>query len=130
MTQYIYSNPSHAYVHAEGFGQGFNRAAAPQLPLHLPEAYEQPHCEPVSLSLSSPVLARSMPEQNVGEFVSESRALHCPCQPTPEPDPFPVGHAERTGESTGVHDGHPQRFGELVRVYGATQVGYASALLE
>ncbi len=130
MAQQFYGNPSHTHIHPEGLSQVFHRAAAPQLPLHLPKAYEQTHRHPVSPSLSPPILARSMPEQNVSEFVGESGALHRPCQPTPEPDTLPVGPAERAGESTGVQDGNPQRFGELVRVYGAAQVGYAFAFLE
>ena len=101
MTQYFDGSPRHAYVHPEGLSQVFYRAAAPQLPLHLPEAYEQPHCQPVCPSLSAPVLARCVAEQDVGQLMGESRALHRPCQPTPEPDPLTVGHTERPGESTG-----------------------------
>ena len=130
MTQYLDGSPRHAYVHPEGLSQVFYRVAAPQLPLHLPEAYEQAHRQAVSPGLAAPVLARSVPEQDVRQLMGESRALHCPCQPTPEPDTFPIGHAERAGESTGVQHGHPQRFSELVRVYGATQVGCASTFLE
>lgn len=130
MTQYFNGSPSHTHIHPESLSQSFYRAAAPQLPLHLPEAYEQTRRQAVGPSLSPPILARSVPEQDVCEFVGESRALHRPCQPTPEPDPLTVGHTERAGESAGVQHRHPQRFGELVRVYRAAQVGYAFAFLE
>ena len=130
MTQYFNGSPSHTHIHPEGLSQVFYKAAAPQLPLHLPEAYEQTRREAVSPSLSAPILARSMPEQDVGKFMGESGALDRPCHPTPEPDTLTVSHTERAGESTGVLHRHPQRFGELVRVYGATQVGYAFAFLE
>nr|DAK31862.1 MAG TPA: hypothetical protein [Caudoviricetes sp.] len=130
MAQYLDGNPSHTHVHAEGLSQGFYRTAAPQLPLHLPETHKQTHRQAVGPSLSPPILARRVPEQDVCKFVGESRALHRPFQPTPKPNPLPIGHAERAGESTGVQDGNPQRFGELVRVYGAAQVGYAFAFLE
>lgn len=130
MAQQFYGTPGHTHIHPEGLSQVFYRAAASQLPPHLAEAYEQAHRQPVSLSLSAPVLARRVPEQDVGQLMGESRALHRTGQPTPEPDAFPVGHAERAGESTGVQDGNPQRFGELVRVYRAAQVGRAFASLE
>ena len=130
MTQYFDGSTRHAYIHPERVSQVFYRAAAPQLPLHLPEAYEQASRQAVGPGFSSPVLARCVPEQDVGQLMGESGALHRPGQPTPEPNPLTVGHAERAGESTGVQDGNPQRFGELVGVYGATQVGYAFAFLE
>lgn len=125
MAQQFYGSPSHTHVHPEGLSQVFYRAAAPQLPLHFPEAYEQTHRQAVSPGLSAPILARRVPEQNVGQLMGESRALDRPGQPTPEPNPLTVGHTERAGESTGVHDGNPQRFGELVRVYWAAQMGCA-----
>lgn len=130
MAQYFYGSPSHTHVHPEDLSQSFYRVAAPKLPLHLPEAYEQTRRQTVSPGLSPSILARSMPEQDVGHLMGESRALHRPCQPTPEPDTLPVGHAERASESTGVEHRHPQRFGELVRVYRAAQVGRAFAFLE
>lgn len=130
MAQQFYGNPSHTHIHPEGLSQVFYRAAAPQLPFNLPKAHKQTHRQAVCPGFSPPVLARRVPEQDVSEFVGESRALHRPCQPTSEPDPLPIGHAERASESTGVQDGNPQRFRELVRVYGATQVGHAFAFLE
>ena len=102
MAEYFYSNPSHTHVHAKGLGQGFYRTAAPQLPLRLCEAYEQAHREAVCPCFSAPVLARRVPEQNMGEFVGESGALHRPCHPTPEPDPLPIGHAERRNWFMGI----------------------------
>jgi hypothetical protein len=76
MAQYFNRSPSHAHVHTEGLSQVFYRAATPQLPLYLPEAYEQAHRQTVCPCFSAPVLARRVPEQNMGEFVGESRALH------------------------------------------------------
>ena len=130
MAQQFYGSPSHTHIRPEGLSQVFYRAAAPQLSLYLPETYEQSHRQAVGPGFSPPVLARGMPEQNMGEFMSKSRALDRPCQPAPKPDTFTIGHTERAGESTGVQDWNPQRFGELVRVYGATQVGCASTFLE
>ena len=130
VAEYVNRSPSHTHIHPEGLSQVFHRVAAPQLLLHLPKTYEQSHRQAVCPGFSAPILARSMPEQNVGQLMGESGALHRPRQPTPEPDTFTVGHAKRAGESTGVQHRHSQRFGELVRVYGATQVGYAFAFLD
>ena len=130
MAQYIYCDPGHANVHAKGLGQGFYRTAAPQLPLRLCKAHEQSHSQPVCPGFTSSVLARGVPEKDMRELMGESRTLHRPGQPTPKPDLLTISHAERAGESTGVLDGNPQRLGELVRVYGATQVGCAFAFLE
>lgn len=130
MAQYFYRDPSHTNVNAEGLSQRIYRAAAPQLSFYLPKAYEQPHREAVGPGLSAPILARRVPEQDVGEFVGESGALDRPCQPAPEPDFLTIGHAERAGESTGVEHRHSQRFGKLVRVYRAAQVGCAFTFLE
>lgn len=130
MAQYFNGSPSHTHIHPEGLSQVFYSVTAPQLPLHLCEAYEQAHREAVCPCFSAPVLARRVPEQNMGEFVGESGALHRSCQPAPEPDPLPIGHAERASESTGVHDGNPQRFGELVRIHRSAQMGCAFAFLE
>ena len=130
MAQYFYRDPGHAHVHPERVSQSFHRVAAPKLPLHLPEAYEQTRRQTVSPGLSPSVLARGVPEQDMCEFVGESGALHRLGHPTPEPDPLPIGHTKRPGESAGVEHRHPQRFGELVRVYGAAQVGCAFAFLE
>ena len=125
MAQYPDGCPGHTHVHPESLSQVFHRVTAPQLPLHLPEAYEQTRRQAVCPGFSPPILARRVPEQDVGQLMGESRALHRPCQPTPEPDTFTVGHAERPSESTGVLNGNPQRFSELVGVYGAVQVGCA-----
>lgn len=76
MAQQFYGSPSHTHIHPEGLSQVIHRAAAPQLPLHLPEAHKQAHRQAVCPSLSAPVLARRVPEQDVGQFVGESRALH------------------------------------------------------
>ena len=130
MAQQFYGSPGHAYVNPESLSQSLHRVTAPQLSFYLPEAYEQPHRQTVGPGLSPPILARCVPEQNMGELVGESGALHRPCQPTPEPYTLPVGHTEQASESTGVQHRHPQRFGELVRVYGAAQVGCAFAFLE
>lgn len=130
MAQQFYGSPRHTHIHPEGLGQSVHRVASPQLPLYLPEAYKQSHRQTVGPGFSAPVLARGVPEKDMRELMGESRTLHRPGQPTPEPDTFTIGHAERAGESTGVQDGNPQRFGELVRVYGAAQVGRASTFLE
>ena len=130
MAQQFYGSPRHAYIHPESIGQSFYRVAAPQLPLYIPKAYEQAHRQAVGPSLSPPILAQCMPEQDVGEFVSESGALHRPRQPTPEPDTLPVGHSERAGESTGVQHRHPQHFGELVRIHRSAQVRCTSTFFE
>lgn len=71
MAQYFYSGSRHTHVHAKSFSQGLYRAAAPQLPLYLPEAHKQAHRQAVSLSLSAPILARSVPEQNMGELMGK-----------------------------------------------------------
>ena len=130
MTQYIYCDPGHANVHAKGLGQGFYRTAAPQLPLRLCKAHEQSHSQPVCPGFTSSVLARGVPEKDMRELMGESRTLHRPCQPTPKPDLLTISHTERADESTGVQHRHPQRFGKLVRVYRAAQVGYAFTFLE
>ena len=76
MAQQFYGSPSHTHIHPEGLSQVFYRAAAPQLPLHLCKAYEQPRREPVCPGFAPSVLARLVPEKDVSEFVGESGALH------------------------------------------------------
>ena len=92
MAQQFYGTPGHTHIHPEGLSQSFYRAAAPQLPLYLPEAYEQAHRQTVCPGFTPPVLARGVPEQDMRELVGESRAFHRLSHPAPEPDPLTVGY--------------------------------------